>query len=164
VEQKPPAALAPLTPFTPPSAAKPAAAAAAPTSPAVPASDPTERAAQVLALLQRDGRLIDFLLEDIASYSDAQIGAAVRDVHAGCKQTLSRYMTISPAIDADEGREFAVDASLDPAKVKVIGNVAGQPPLRGVVRHRGWLVSRLDLPPLPSHGRMVIAPAEVEVP
>jgi|SRR5262252_8918689 len=120
-------------------------------------------ATQVLAVLQRDGRLIDFLMEDITSYADAQIGAAVRDVHAGCRQSLLRYLALGPVLDRDEGSRITLDAGTDAARIKVIGNVAGQPPFQGVLRHRGWLVSRIDLPSLPSTGRSVVAPAEVEV-
>src|SRR5207253_6846543 len=36
-------------------------------------------AVQLLAILQREGRLLDFLQEDVDGYADAQIGAAVRD-------------------------------------------------------------------------------------
>lgn len=120
-------------------------------------------ATQVLAVLQRDGRLVDFLMEDLTSYTDAQIGAAVRDVHAGCRQALLRYVTLASVLQGDEGAIVTIEAGTDAAMVKVIGNVASQPPFRGVLRHRGWLVSRVELPPLPPTGRFVIAPAEVEV-
>jgi hypothetical protein len=121
-------------------------------------------ATQLLAVLQRDGRLIDFLMEDIAPYADAQIGAAVRDVHAGCRQALERYLVLAPVLDVDEGEGVTIESGADAAMVKVIGNVAGRPPFRGVLRHRGWLVNRFELPPLPATARSVIAPAEVEVP
>jgi hypothetical protein len=103
-------------------------------------------------------------MEDIGVYGDAQIGAAARDVHAGCRQVLERYLTLAPILDGEEGSSVTVDAGTDPAAVKVIGNAAGQPPFRGIVRHRGWRATRLALPPLGTTGRMVIAPAEVEVP
>jgi hypothetical protein len=129
-----------------------------------PPADGVARAAQVLALLQRDGRLIDFLMEDVTPYDDAQVGAAVRSVHAGCRETLQQYVTLIPAVEAEEGATISVAAGTDAATIKVMGNVAGQPPFRGVVRHRGWIASRLDLPPIPASARLVIAPAEVEVP
>jgi hypothetical protein len=140
----------------------PAAAAPAPSAP-VAAAETSDRATQLLALLQRDGRLVDFLMEDVAAYSDTQIGAAVRDVHAGCRTVISRYLTLAPVLDDEEGSAVTVERATDPARVKVVGNVAGTPPLRGVLRHRGWEATRLDLPPLPSTGRSVVAPAEVEV-
>jgi hypothetical protein len=120
-------------------------------------------AAQMLALLQRDGRLVDFLMEDITPFRDEQIGAAVRSVHAGCRQALQRYVSLAPALDAQEGAQVTVDGHADAARVKLIGNVSGEPPFRGVLNHRGWVVNRMELPPLAATGRQVIAPAEVEL-
>lgn len=128
------------------------------------AVESTDRAVQMLAILQRDGRLIDFLTEDITPYSDAQVGAAVRDLHQSCKQTLARYVQLEPIIDSEEGQPVTVQESIDPATIKLIGNVTGKPPLRGLLRHRGWRVSAVNLPPLlDGAGRTVIAPAEVEI-
>jgi hypothetical protein len=145
--------------------AAPAAPMLAPT-PVAPAAAPvetTDRAAQILAILQRDGRLVDFLMEDLAAYSNEQVGAAVRDVHRGCRQALEKYATLAPVFDAAEGSMVTVDAGSDAARVKVVGNAVGAPPFRGVLRHRGWDATRLDLPPLPVTGRSVLAPAEVEI-
>jgi hypothetical protein len=126
--------------------------------------DSTDRAVQMLAILQRDGRLIDFFTEDIASYSDAQVGAAVRDLHQSCKQTLERYVKLEPIIASEEGQPVTVQDPVDPATIKLIGNVTGRPPLRGLLRHRGWRVSTVSLPPLPDGtARSVVAPAEVEI-
>jgi hypothetical protein len=136
---------------------EPVRTAAAP-SPATPA-----RATQMLALLQRDGRLIDFLMEDLAPYPDAQIGAAVRDVHAGCRQALDRYFTLQPVLDDEEGRPVTIDRDMDPSSIKIVGNTTGQPPFRGVLRHRGWETTRVELPPLPATGHNILAPAEVEI-
>lgn len=135
----------------------------APAAPAPHAADPNERASQLLALFQRDGRLIDFLMEDLTAYADAQVGAAVRDVHGGCRGTLSRYVTLVPVLDDEEGSTVIVERGTDPARVKVVGNVGGTPPLRGVLRHRGWEATRVELPPLPATGRTIVAAAEVEV-
>jgi hypothetical protein len=137
---------------------------ATPPAPAiVPPADSSDRAIQLLALLQRDGRLVDFLMEDLAAYGDAQIGAAARDVHGSCRQSLTRYLTLKPVLDDGEGQQTIIASGTDASRVKVIGNVAGQPPYRGVVRHRGWDVARIELPPLPPTGRTVVAPAEVDV-
>ena len=137
----------------------------APSAPAAapPPPDTADRAVQMLSLLQRDGRLIDFLMEDIAAYSDTQIGAAVRDVHAGCRAALTRYASLAAVINDAEGSTVTVERGTDPASVKVVGNVAGEPPYRGVLRHRGWDVVKIELPPLPATGRTIVAPAEVEV-
>jgi hypothetical protein len=129
-----------------------------------PAPESTDRAVQILALLQRDGRLIDFITEDIAPYQDAQIGAAARDVHESCRKAIDHYLTLEPVIASEEGRPVTIEPGFDPAAIKLIGNVTGHPPLRGLLRHRGWRVARVNLPPLPeSDGRSIIAPAEVEV-
>ena len=128
--------------------------------------DSTDRAVQMLALLQREGRLIDFFSEDIAPYQDAQVGAAVRELHANCRKALEQYVKLEPVIAGEEDRPVTVDAGFDPASVKLVGNVIGQPPLRGLLRHRGWRVTEVKLPPLASQesGRAIVAPAEVEIP
>jgi hypothetical protein len=120
-------------------------------------------AAQMLAVLQRDGRLVDFLMEDLSSYPDAQVGAAVRDVHAGCRRALQRYVSLAPVLDSEEGQSVTVEAGTDAATVKLLGNVTGQSPFRGVLRHRGWRVERFDLPTIPTAGGSIVAPAEVEL-
>ena len=129
-----------------------------------PPEDQGDRAVQLLAILQRDGRLVDFLMEDLAGYPDAQVGAAVRDVHASCRASLSRYVTLAPVLTDGEGASVLVDRGADAARIKVVGNVGGAPPYRGVLRHRGWDATRVELPPLPAAFRTVVAPAEVEVP
>ena len=131
--------------------------------PAPPPPDTGERATQILAILQRDGRLVDFLMEDLTPYQDAQVGAAVRDVHRGSREALQKYASLTPVLDVEEGSTVTVDRDIEPARIKVVGNATGAPPYRGVLRHRGWEVTRLALPPLPATGRDVVAPAEVEV-
>jgi hypothetical protein len=118
----------------------------------------------MLALLQRDGRLVDFLAENISGYPDVQLGAAVRTIHDACRQTLDQYVKLDPIMNSEEDQPVNIQEGFDPAAIKLIGNVAGEPPLRGVLRHKGWRVKAVNLPPLPqSAGRMVIAPAEVEL-
>lgn len=130
------------------------------------AEESSDRAVQMLALLQRDGRLIDFFSEDITPYQDAQIGAAVRELHANCRQVLEQYVKLEPIMTGEEDAPVTVEAGFDPAAVKLIGNVRGQAPLRGLLRHRGWRVTEVKLPPLSTQktGRTIIAPAEVEIP
>jgi hypothetical protein len=147
--------------------AAPAAAALPTREPAVlRPEDSTDRAVQMLALLQRDGRLIDFFNEDITPYKDAQVGAAVRELHANCRKALEQYVKLEPILAGEEDGPVTVDAGFDPASVKLVGNVTGQPPLRGLLRHKGWRVSAVKLPPLPTQeaGRAIVAPAEVEIP
>jgi hypothetical protein len=154
--------VAALLPARPVATATPAAPAV--TQEAPPAPESPDRAVQMLALFQRDGRLVDFLMEDLAGYPDAQVGAAARDVHAGCRQALTRYVALEAILDGAEDEAVTVEPGLDPAAIKLIGRITGQPPFRGVLRHRGWRTGAVELPPLPEgEGRRVIAPAEVEI-
>ncbi len=121
---------------------------------------------RVLAVLQRDGRLVDFLLEDIDSYTDSQIGAAVRDIHRGCRKALLDYVSVEPILPGNEGEEVTIGAGFDPASIRLLGNVGSNPPFRGVLKHHGWRVKDVKLPALPvsrDHGA-ILAPAEVELP
>src|SRR5579862_9532627 len=88
---------------------------------------PTGPDLRVLAVLQRDGRLVDFLEEDIDPYTDAQIGAAVRDIHRGCRKSLHEYLTIEPIIAGAEEQSVTVPTDFDPAAVRLVGNVNGSP-------------------------------------
>jgi hypothetical protein len=127
-------------------------------------SEASYRVVQMLALLQRDGRLIDFLAENISVYPDVQLGAAVRTIHETCRQVLDHYFKLEPILNSEEDQPVTVQVGFDPAAIKLIGNVAGEPPIRGVLRHKGWHVKEVNLPPLPQGaGRMVVAPAEVEL-
>jgi Domain of unknown function (DUF2760) len=129
-----------------------------------PPAETFDRAVQMLALLQRDGRLIDFLSENISPYPDEQLGAAVRTIHENCRQVLERYLKLEPVLNSEEDQAVTVQAGFDPAAIKLIGNLAGDPPVRGVLRHKGWRVQEVNLPSLPQGaGRMVLAPAEVEI-
>ena len=119
---------------------------------------------QVLALLQREGRLLDFLKEDIEGLEDDQIGAAVRAIHKGCRKVLSEHVTLAPIRTEREGAQVEVPPGFDPAAIRLIGNVRGDPPFRGALRHHGWQVTALHLPQQPSGvDPKIVAPAEVEV-
>ena len=140
-------------------------AAARPQAAAPPAQQlrPTDGALQILAILQRDSRLIDFLMEDIGPYSDDQVGAAVRALHDQARDALSRYVTLQPVIDGVEGAYTKAPAA-DGGTVKFIGNVPAQAPQGGVLRHKGWRAAKIDLPSSPGKQDLaVIAPAEIEV-
>ena len=115
----------------------------------------------MLAILQRDSRLVDFLMEDVGAYSDEQVGAAVRDVHAQARQSLERYLSLRPLLDAVEG-EYIKTGTLDSASVKFVGNVpaSGKAP-GGLLRHKGWKAEKVDLPEASKSA--IIAPAEIEV-
>ncbi len=135
-----------------------------PEAPALEEPSFDERAVQVLSILQKRGRLIDFLLEDISGYDDSQIGAAVRNIHKGCREALAEHMRLEPVMKEAEGSEVAVGEGFDPSAIRVTGNVVGSPPFKGVLRHCGWSVTKTDLPPLPENQDLsIIEPAEVEI-
>lgn len=123
-----------------------------------------DAALQVLALLQREGRFVDFLEENVTAYSDAEVGGAARAVHAGCRKVIHDYFTLEPVRTEAEGARLTLPVGFDPAEVRVTGNVAGQPPFTGVLRHQGWRVSRVSLPKVVAgHDSRVLVPAEVEL-
>jgi hypothetical protein len=145
--------------------AKPVTA-AAPATPAAPQAKVSDGALQILGILQRDSRFVDFLMEDIAAYADDQVGAAVRSVHADCKTALARHITLAPVIDGVEGTFQKLDASKtpDPNRIKLIGNVPASGKVAGgTLRHRGWMASSVTLPPLGKQDPSIFAPAEIEV-
>ena len=137
---------------------------AAPAVPIQPAWKPSDGAIQILGILQRDGRLVDFLMEDISGASDDQIGAAVRSLQEQCRSALQRYVRLSPVIDGVEGSYTKLETN-DPAVVKLLGNVpATGKAAGGILRHKGWRAEKVDLPALkPSQSNSVVAPAEIEI-
>ena len=123
-----------------------------------------DAALQLLGLLQRDARLIDFVQEDIAAYGDADIGAAARLVHEGCRKVLKEHMTLAPVRAESEGARITLSAGFDAAQVRLTGNVVGQAPFTGTLSHRGWKVTELRLPQLAEgHDASIVAQAEVEL-
>jgi hypothetical protein len=144
-------------------AAKPAAP-ATPAAPPPPALKPSDGALQILGILQRDGRLLDFLMEDISGASDDQIGAAVRSLQEQCRAALTRYVRLTPVIDGIEGSYTKLDTN-DPAVVKLLGNVpATGKAAGGILRHKGWRAEKVDFPALkPGPNSSVVAPAEIEI-
>jgi hypothetical protein len=128
-------------------------------------ASPPVRALQLLSLLQREGRLVDFLQQDITTFPDADVGAAARVVHDGCRKALRAHATIEPVRTEDEGARVILNEGFAPDEVKLTGRVGGQPPYAGVLRHRGWRATRLDLPQIMAgYDARVLAPAEVELP
>ncbi len=122
-------------------------------------------AVQILSILQREGRFIDFLQEDLSNYDDAQIGAAVRSIHQGCKDALAEHVEMKPVYEEAEGAQVTVPPDFDSRAIRLTGNVSGNPPFKGALRHRGWRVMRIDLPQSTAEPRKdwILAPAEVEV-
>jgi hypothetical protein len=123
-----------------------------------------DAALQLLGLLQRNARFIDFVEEDIASFPDSDIGAAARLVHEGCRTTLREHFTIRPVRDEAEGSRITVPEGFDATAIRLTGNVVGKAPFNGSIAHRGWRAVETRLPKLvKSHDVTVIAPAEVEL-
>lgn len=120
---------------------------------------------RILAALQQEGRLIDFLQEDIEAFDDAQIGAAVREVHRSCRDCLKNSVSLKPVLDEREGAEVRIPKGYDASRIKIVGNVSGEPPYVGKLVHKGWLAAKLKLPKQANNDAAdIICPAEVEVP
>ena len=128
-------------------------------------SEASQRSAmQVLGLLQQQGRLVDFLEEDISEFSDQEVGAAARLVHQGCRQVLRDYMTVLPVRAEPEGSVVGVEAGFDPAAIRLMGNLVGQAPFTGKLVHRGWKATEVRLPQMAAeHDCTILAAAEVEL-
>lgn len=144
----------------------------APCANAEPKPQPIEKQARgrsdalsLLAVLQREARFIDFIKEPIASYADAQIGAAARDVHKSCAAVLDRLFALQPLTEAAEGAHMEVPRGFDPVQYRLSGNIPNQPPFRGKLCHHGWKATKCELPEWTGSDSsvMAVAPAEVEL-
>jgi hypothetical protein len=142
----------------------------APVKPSEPAARPVLKSTQsdaitLLATLQREARLVDFLQEDLGGYSDDQVGAAVREIHRDSGAVLSRFFAIRPILADEEGASVKVPAAFDAARYRLTGKLTGEAPFQGTLRHHGWEASRCELPAYTGSetSARTIAPAEVEV-
>ena len=118
----------------------------------------------LLSVFQREGRLMDFFFEDLNLYEDSQIGAAVRSIHESCKKVVDRAISPESVIDEKEGDQIIIQQDFNPTTIKLTGNVTGEPPFKGIVRHRGWKAKRIEMPTLSSSQEPdIIAPAEIEI-
>jgi hypothetical protein len=160
VDASPALPASPPPPALPPTAGK---------SPVVPASLPAQpkasgEAVRLLALLQSDARLVDFLMEDIAGAPDATIGQAVKDIHKKAAKVLKDHVVLSFVMAGADGDRVTVAPGFDPAAVRVVGNVTGAPPFTGTLLHPGWRVKEVRLPELPAgQDPYILQPAEVEL-
>lgn len=132
---------------------KPALEAAAPVK--------SDSAAQLLAALQREGRFVDFLNEDLSGFGDAQIGAVARDMHTGCRKVLDQYLEVEPVLKEGEGETVTVEEGFNAHNIRLVGKVEGDPPFKGTLRHHGWKLVESKLPALGEPGTLL--PAEVEL-
>jgi hypothetical protein len=140
----------------------------APAKPAKAAEPPAgQRFAQALAvlgMLQREGRLIDFLQEEVAPFTDAEVGAAARVVHEGCRKVVRQYLSLEPVLKDAEGAKVTVPKGFDAARIRLTGNVAGEGPYSGSLKHPGWVATEVRLPTVAeSIDPRVLAPAEIEL-
>jgi hypothetical protein len=118
----------------------------------------------LLGVLQREGRFVDFLQEEIEVYEDDQIGAAVRNIHSSCRKVINKNLPIKPIAEGNEGEQITVEKGFDPDAIKLTGRVTGEPPFRGIIRHKGWRAQKLELPDLSAiKDPTIISPAEVEI-
>jgi hypothetical protein len=125
---------------------------------------PPDSALLLLGLFQKEGRLLDFLQEDVSQYPDEDVGAAARVVHTGCRAVLTEYLTVVPVREEPEGSFVTLEPGFDAAAIRPTGNVVGEPPFTGNLVHRGWRVTQVRLPQVAS-GRdlRILAAAEVEL-
>lgn len=138
---------------------------AAPAKPTLPPERVHASGLGLLAALQREGRMVDFLQQEVASFSDEEVGAAARVVHAGCRKVMLQYLTLEPATKESEGAMLHLPAGFDAQRFRLTGNVTGQPPYRGTLKHHGWLATEIRWPAYSEAlDPKVIAPAEVELP
>jgi hypothetical protein len=119
----------------------------------------------LLATLQREARLVDLAQESLDAYTDAQVGAAARDVLRDCRKVLERLFALKPALSQEEGAAVEVPAGFDAARFRLTGNVAGEGPFRGRLVHPGWEATRCELPAWSGSeaSARIVAPAEVEM-
>lgn len=123
-----------------------------------------DAALQVLSLLQKEARFIDFIKEDITAYNDADIGAAARVVHEGCSKAIKEHFTLAPVRTEQEGNRLTVPEGFDATAIRLTGNIVGSAPFTGTLVHKGWQVTEIKLPKLTqSHNTNIIAAAEVEL-
>lgn len=125
---------------------------------------PSGEPIRLLGLLQREARLLDFLMENLSAYDDQQIGASVRDIQAKSQGVIRKHLTLEPVLGQEEGAPVTVQTGFDPSSIRLVGNVSGQPPFRGTLQHAGWRVKTATLPAPPEgQDEFVLMPAEVEL-
>ena len=128
-------------------------------------ADKRNAAVSLLAALQREARFVDFVMESLDGYDDAQVGAAVRDVHRDMNKVVERIFAPEPLAGEAEGSQVQVPAGFDPARYRLTGEVSGEPPFEGTLRHHGWQASKCEMPAWTgsAESAMAIAPSEVEL-
>ena len=132
---------------------------------ALPAERVHASALVLLAALQREGRFIDFVRQDVGGFSDEDIGAAGRIVHAGCRKIVDQFFRFEPASNGSEGQTLTIPRAFDAQRIRLTGNVTGNPPFQGTLKHHGWVATEVKVPEISDAlDPRVVAPAEVELP
>lgn len=135
----------------------------APAPPVLKESQPTA-ALQILGLLQQEARFIDFIEEDLQHHADADIGAAARVVHEGCRRVIQQHLKLEPVVTQNEGTRITLEQGFNAGEIRITGNIVGSPPFQGSLIHKGWKVREIRLPLMADgHDPRVLAPAEVEL-
>jgi hypothetical protein len=129
-----------------------------------PPPKPSGEPVRLLGVLQRESRLLDFLMENIQAYTDDQVGASVRDIHAKAQSALKKHVGLEPVLPSEEGSMVTISAGFDPSAIRLVGNVTGQPPFKGTLQHAGWRAKSINLPKPPEgQDEFVLMPAEAEL-
>ncbi|HFG1793822.1 TPA: DUF2760 domain-containing protein [Vibrio cholerae] len=124
----------------------------------------TDSALQLLSLLQKEARLIDFLQEEVSQFSDEEVGAAARVIHSGGQKVLREHLTLSPIRSEQEESRISVEAGFNTQEIRLTGQVTGQAPFVGTLIHKGWRADAITLPKLAdNYDTSILAPAEVEL-
>lgn len=132
--------------------------------PPPPPPKPSPEPLLLLTLMQREGRLIDFLLENVDGADNETLGAGVRTIHQACQKVLKEHLDLEPVIKGEEKSIVTVPAGFDPSAIRLTGNVTGSPPFKGSLEHHGWRVTKIKVnKPAEGQDAFVVQPAEVEL-
>jgi hypothetical protein len=125
---------------------------------------PTGEAIRILTILQRESRLLDFLIENLQDCPDSQLGAAIRPIHQKAQAALKEHIVLEPVLGGTEGETVTILAGFDPSAIRLTGNVTGSPPFKGTLQHHGWRAKEIKIPKAPEgQDALVLTPAEVEL-
>jgi hypothetical protein len=136
----------------------------APPPPPPPPPKPSPEPLLLLTLMQREGRLIDFLLENVDDEDDKKLGTGVRSIHQACQKILKEHLDMEPVLKGEEKSTVEVPVGFDPSAIRLTGNVTGSPPFKGTLVHHGWRVTKIKVnKPAEGQDAFVVHPAEVEL-
>ncbi len=121
-------------------------------------------AKQLLKILQKQGRLLDFLTQNIDQFNDKEVANAAKVVHRGCNRALKKHCIIKAIYDTNENTNITLNPNFDRSKVNLTGNHHIKSPIKGILIHKGWQIESLSLPTLTEKANPdILQPAEIEV-